>query len=91
MFICTFCKKSVPPRTGCKKVITKTVMFQHPHRPRVHKRWGVDKQGKPRIEWIDDKGGIGPQIVHEVPACPECSAEQEKKRIAREQTLSLIS
>jgi len=90
MFICTFCRKSVPAGTHCKKVVTKTVMFQHPHRPRVHKRWGVDKQGKPRIEWIDDKGGVGPQIVQEVAACPECGAEQERKKAAAQQNLRLI-
>lgn len=85
MFICHFCRKSVAPRTPCNKVITKTIMFQHPHRPKVHRRWGIDKQGKPKIEWIDDKGGLGPQIAVEVQSCPECAKVFIAKREAAKQ------
>lgn len=84
MFICNFCKKSVPCRTPCKKVVIQTVMYHHPHRPKVHRKWILDKQGKPRLDWLDDKGGIGPQIAVEVPACPTCGLEQELKREKRE-------
>lgn len=75
------------PRTPCKKVVVQTVMFHHSHRPKVHRRWGIDKQGKPKIEWIDDKGGIGPQIAREVAACPDCSLrhEQNKEKMQKEQ------
>lgn len=72
MYKCSFCRKTVAARTPCKKVI-KTVMFHHPFRPKVQRRWGYDKQGRPKQEWIDDKGGVGPQIVSEHPICPDCA------------------
>ena len=72
MYRCSFCKKNVPAKTPCKKVV-KTKLFNHPFRPKVQKRWGYDKAGRLRQEWIDDKGGVGTQIVSEHPICPECA------------------
>lgn len=73
MYKCHFCKKSVPPRTPCSKVVTRVKMFNHPFRPRVQKRWTVDKSGRNKIEWRDDQGGTGVQIVQEVESCPDCA------------------
>lgn len=82
MFVCNFCRKPVKPRTACKKVVTEYRMFNHPHRSRVQKRWGYDKQGKKKLEWVDDKGGVGPQIVIEVNACGECALQHEARQKA---------
>jgi hypothetical protein len=72
MFKCSFCGKTASKGTPCKKV-TKTVIFHHPFRSKVQRRWGFDKSGRPKLEWIDDKGGVGPQIVSEHPICPDCA------------------
>ena len=72
MYKCTFCKKTVAAGTPCKKVV-ETVMFRHPFRSKVQRRWTVDKSGRPKQEWIDDKGGMGTQIVAEYPICPTCA------------------
>lgn len=72
MFKCSFCNKSVPPRTPCKKVF-RTHVYNHPFRPKVQRRWTYDKSGKLKQEWRDDKGGIGIQIISEHPICPECA------------------
>ncbi len=48
-------------------------MHHHPFRAKVQKRWTLDKNGKKKLEWADDPGGVGPQIVIEHPVCPECS------------------
>lgn len=77
MFKCEFCKKQI--KSNCKKVVTEKRMHQHPYRPRVQKRWGFDKAGRPKLEWVDDKGGRGFQIVHEVQACVACATRWEKE------------
>lgn len=79
MFKCGFCKKSSRPRVPCAKIITLTQIWRHPFRPKVQKRWRPDKTGTLRIEWADDPGGVGPQIVKEVKSCPECAAKWEKE------------
>lgn len=79
MFKCEFCKKLVPARGPCNKVVTKKIMHQHAYRPRVQKRWGFDKAGRPKLAWVDDKGGRGYQVVHEAQACMECAVRWEKE------------
>lgn len=73
MYKCSICRKTVPPRTSCIR-ITKTHMYQHPYRPKAQKKLVYDKTGKLKTEWVDDKGGVGPQIVSEHPVCPSCAA-----------------
>ncbi len=72
MYNCSLCGKTASPRTPCYKLI-KTRTFHHPYRPKVQKRWVFDKNGKWKMEWRDDKGGVGTQIVSEKPICPECA------------------
>jgi hypothetical protein len=79
MFKCELCKKQVAAKSPCKKVVIIKRMFQHPYRPKVQKHWGVDKNGRPKLEWADDKGGRGEQIVREVFACTECAAKWENE------------
>lgn len=90
MFICNFCKKPVKPNTACKKVVTQFRMYNHPHRSRVQKRWGFDKQGKKKLEWIDDKGNPGLQIVTEVNSCLECAVQHEKQQNSLTMTLKML-
>ncbi len=75
MYKCTFCKKTVAPRTPCKKVVHSKI-FHHPYRPKVQRRWVYDKSGRLKQEWVDDKGGVGPQITGEQPICPECAVKR---------------
>jgi hypothetical protein len=71
MFRCSECGKNVPPKTPCKrKVITR--IHHHPFRPKVQKKWTLDRNGKKKLEWADDPGGVGTQIVMEFPVCPTC-------------------
>lgn len=83
MFVCHFCKKVTKPRVKVSRIATKTEMYNHPHRFKAQPRWGFDKQGKKKLEWIDDKGGFGVQICKEVNSCPDCAVayEREKKKV----------
>jgi hypothetical protein len=71
MYRCSICTKVVPPKTPCQRIISKRV-HRHPFRPKAQSRWGIDKNGKRKEEWIDDPGGVGTQIVQEYPVCPDC-------------------
>ena len=77
MYRCGFCGKVSKARASCHKIITQTRMHHHPFRPRVQQRWVLDKNGRRKLEWIDDPGGIGPQIVSEVNACEGCAKKKE--------------
>jgi len=72
MFICHFCKKVSKPQIACKKIVTKSYMHQHPFRAKVQKKLGYDKNGRLKIDWIDDKGGRGVMIAQEVNSCTDC-------------------
>jgi hypothetical protein len=76
MFRCSFCNKSVPPRTPCKKSLV-TKLHQHLFRSKVQKQWTIDKNGKKKLDWKDDPGGTGTQIVAEYSVCPECSEKHK--------------
>jgi hypothetical protein len=52
-------------------------MFQHPNRPKAIQRQ-VIKNGKKKMEWIPDPGGIGLQVAKEVLACPTCNLKWER-------------
>lgn len=73
MYICAFCKKPSSPRMSCHKIVTATKTIHHPVRNKVNKKLVIDKSGRNKIEWQDDPGGVGLQIVREVNACAECA------------------
>ncbi len=77
MYRCGFCNKVSKPRASCNKVVVATRMHHHPFRQKVQQRWVLDKNGKRKLEWCDDPGGVGPQIAHEVDACADCAKERE--------------
>lgn len=90
MFVCNFCRQVTKPRVKCNKIVFKSVMFNHPHRARVLKRWGVDKQGKKKLEWVDDRGGVGPQVEKEINACPDCAEQYFKRKEAVTKSVPLL-
>lgn len=80
MFKCEFCGRATGPRVPCAKIVTATQYWRHPFRSRIQKKWGFDKSGKLRMEWVDDPGGYGPQILKERKACPNCAAKWERQK-----------
>lgn len=72
MYQCTFCRKSVGPKVPCKKHIV-TRLHHHPVRTKAQKKWVKDKMtNRMKVEWSDDVGGVGSQIVAEYPICEQC-------------------
>jgi len=88
MFVCTFCRNVVPPKTTCKKVVTSWRVCHYPERkadPRkgivIHRPIAyIDEKGKRRYRYPSDPGGNGYEIAREVPACPKCFAYHEKQQ-----------
>lgn len=80
MYRCEFCKKVVPPRVPCKKIVTQTREVMHPYRAKVKKKMVIDKNGKLKQDWLDDIGGPGTQIVKEAQLCTSCALDFEKKK-----------
>lgn len=83
MYICEFCGAIPQPGTACHKVVTAWRLKQYPFRPgaKVEKRWVKDKKGRlsKKKVLVDDKGGVGREIVRECLACPTCAGVQEPK------------
>jgi hypothetical protein len=52
--------------------VTTRVWHNHPCRPKVHKKWIIDK-GRLKLDWMGDPGGWGWQTVVEKNACPDCA------------------
>jgi hypothetical protein len=69
MYRCHFCGAIVPPRTPALRIAVETRVRHYPTRPKAHP---VRRQNK--IEWVDDAGGEGVEIVREALACPACAA-----------------
>ena len=62
MFICKKCGTLVGPKVLMNKVVTKTMVKDHPVREYLHK--GME---------VKDPGGQGTQIVKEEGCCKECA------------------
>ena len=77
MYRCEFCGKNSKPNASCHKVVEATRMHRHPFRAKVQQRWVLDKNNRYKLEWTDDPGGLGPQIVREIDACVDCAKERE--------------
>ncbi len=69
MYRCEICQKVAPARTKAARIVVETRPRSYPFRPRanrfVHER---------KVEYRDDPGGSGYEIVREVTACPDCAA-----------------
>jgi len=77
MYNCDFCGRTAQKGNACIRIITGTRTHRHPYRKGVQKKWVIDKTGKRKIDFVDDPGGIGPQIVSEKKACISCSRKWE--------------
>ena len=75
---CQLCNNSIVAGVPCKKVVMAYCNYTHPVRYKVIGKI-VEKNGKKKMEYMNDPGGIGLQIVREANACPECAAEHERK------------
>lgn len=75
---CQLCNKSISAGIPSKKVVTAYCNYMHPMRFKAMSR-KVVKNGKKKIEYINDPGGPGLQIIREASACPDCAAEHERK------------
>ena len=75
MFICQVCGGVVAPRTPAARVVARRRPKQYPHRHAVHPHVYFDVNGKKKLRWYDDPGGVGWEIDREVLACPPCAAD----------------
>src|ERR1043166_3112189 len=72
MFRCDVCGSVAPPRTPCNRIVVETRPAEYAARPRAH--WQPPRAGG-KGKWVDDPGGRGTEIVHELRACDECAAK----------------
>lgn len=75
MFNCQVCGGVVSPRTPAARVVVRRRPKQYPHRHAANPFVYFDADGKRKLRWHDDPGGVGWEIDHEVLACPSCAAE----------------
>lgn len=65
---CGQCGDVVGPGITMKRKVTQTREAIYPHRMKAFKY--KDELGK--IQWKDDPGGVGHEIVKEIPVCTAC-------------------
>jgi hypothetical protein len=71
MYKCELCKQIVPAHTPAHRLVITTRPKTYPSRHEVNR---VKSGGK--VEWKDDPGGEGVEIVKEILVCPACAARQ---------------
>jgi len=64
------CPAGTPPVRVAVSTRSKSYRF----RPGANRVVRPDVNGKPKVKYIDDPGGVGREVVREVVACPECAA-----------------
>lgn len=72
MFKCQNCQTIVPAHTKAARIVVKTRFKAYPHRKKAF--WTYNAQ-KGKREEIDDIGGHGWEIAHEIVVCPDCAAK----------------
>src|SRR5262249_42717236 len=80
MFRCQLCQCVVPPRTPSQRLVLQRRSKKYPHRCRANvvvRQRADDK--KPKKEYVDDPGGAGQEIVHEVTVCPACAVRNGRR------------
>ena len=75
MFRCQRCHQTTQPGEPQIRQVVQTRTITHPHRPKAFiappdPKRRLAKRKRPRL---DDKGGLGPQIVREIVVCPACA------------------
>ena len=80
MYRCEVCRKVVAAGISCSKIV-KHMPWQHPYRCKVQRKWGFDKNGRKKLEWVDDIGNANSlQIAREISACEACAKKYDKDR-----------
>lgn len=88
MYKCHFCSNFSKPKTPCKKVVLVERTKQYPERladPRrgvvIHRPLAyIDQNGKRKLRYPNDPGGVGKEAVWEVSACPKCGSDWERSQ-----------
>ena len=88
MYKCQICNKSTPPTTRCCRLVLKIREKIYPRRPKSNKGYSFKdgdsvKSNKSRDK-MDDYGGKGWEIVHEINCCPKCFEEYKEKHAKTE-------
>ncbi len=77
-YTCEFCKKTPKPGTPAKKVVLTTRPKNYEYRREVNRFSYYDEDGQKQVEYRDDPGGQGYEIVREVTACPNCEMKHNE-------------
>jgi hypothetical protein len=56
------------------RVVVETRPKTYRHRSNANRVAWLDENGKHRVKFVDDPGGVGREAVREVIACPNCAA-----------------
>lgn len=78
MYHCSLCGK-VTPAGAARQLIVIYKETNHPFRQKVGKNWQIGRNGRPKLDWYDDPGGVGKQIEKEYPVCMACKQEHEAR------------
>lgn len=71
MYICQDCGKNSQLGEKSYPVVVETREHKFPFRSKVHR---LVRDGK--VEWHDDPGGVGQQIVKEIRVCRDCKTRR---------------
>lgn len=75
VFYCQKCSELVSKGIKSIRFVESTRLTRHPYRSKAHRVVYFDDLGKRRVKFIDDPGGLGPQIAGEICVCPKCAHE----------------
>jgi hypothetical protein len=60
------------------RVAVATRCKSYRYRPAANRVVRPDANGKPKVKYIDDPGGVGREVVREVVACSECAGRARR-------------
>jgi hypothetical protein len=80
VFYCQKCFGLVSKGVKAVRFVESTRVMRHPYRPKAHKVVYFNEQGNRKVKMLDDPGGLGTQIEHEICVCPQCALELRKPR-----------
>lgn len=72
---CDKCRKPVKPGTDCNLVAVATRTRHYPFRKAVNRPIKYVENGKPKVRFPDDPGGVGREVVTELKLCPACAGK----------------
>jgi hypothetical protein len=64
----------VPPRTPAQRVVVQTRVKKYPFRPKANRVVRLSENGKPKVTFVDDPGGVGREVAYELVVCPACAS-----------------